>query len=162
MADRLKSRLRAGTVSTPLGEMTVVAGEVGIVATYFGKVQIVAEPAGRELRAATREIESYFAGKLRAFSAGVDLSFAGTDFSRRVIEATMAVPFNDLRTYGDIADEAGSPKAGRAAGSVLARCPIEIFVPCHRVVSSGRSLGGYGGHEERKAFLVGLEARLAR
>jgi methylated-DNA-[protein]-cysteine S-methyltransferase len=53
---------------------------------------------------------------------------------------------------------AGSPRGGRAAGNALNRCPIELFVPCHRVVHAGGSIGGYGRHTERKRFLIALEA----
>ncbi|MGH2679881.1 MAG: MGMT family protein, partial [Actinomycetota bacterium] len=49
---------------------------------------------------------------------------------------------------------------GRAAGSALARCPIELFVPCHRVVRAGPSLGSYGGYDERRLFLLRLEGAL--
>ena len=53
---------------------------------------------------------------------------------------------------------AGSPRGGRAAGTALARCPIELFVPCHRVVHAGGTIGGYGRHTDRKRFLIALEA----
>ncbi len=158
-------RLRFATAPTPLGDLTVVATDDRVFATFFGEEAVDratamgGEPDRRGLAPVVDELDAYFAGRLRAFSTPVDTSFASEGFARRVIEATLAVPYGDLRTYGDIADGAGAPRAGRAAGSVLARCPVEIFVPCHRVVSAGRSLGGYGAHPERKAFLVELEAR---
>jgi methylated-DNA-[protein]-cysteine S-methyltransferase len=161
-------RLRYAVAATPLGELIVVAAESGVAATFFGDAgeddaaALGAHPDRRGLGGALDELGAYFAGELRSFTTPVDRSFASEGFPRRVIDATLAVPYGELRTYGDIADAAGAPRAGRAAGSVLARCPVEIFIPCHRVVSAGRSLGGYGAHPERKAFLVELEARAER
>ena len=64
-------------------------------------------------------------------------------------------------TYGDVAAAAGAARGGRAAGSTLARCPIELFVPCHRVVRAGPRLGSYGRHDDRRRFLPRLEGALA-
>ena len=61
-----------------------------------------------------------------------------------MLEVVATIPFGELWTYGDVAGMAGSPRAARAAGSALAACPIELFVPCHRVVHAGGTIGGYG------------------
>ena len=155
--------LRFAVADTPLGQIVDVVSEDGIVATLVGEGhEIAALRDPRGLAPVVKELDAYFAGRLRRFATPVDLSFAPEGFARRVIQTTLAVPYGELRTYGDIADAAEAPRAGRAAGSVLARCPIEIFVPCHRVVSAGKSLGGYGAHPERKAFLVNLEAGVSK
>ncbi len=83
-----------------------------------------------------------------------DLSLVGEGFGRRVLEVVATIPFGELWTYGDVAGMAGSPRAARAAGSALAGCPIELFVPCHRVVHAGGTIGGYGRHEDRKRWLL--------
>ena len=70
------------------------------------------------------------------------------------------IPYGQMWTYGDVAAAAGVARGGRAAGSALARCPIELFVPCHRVVRAGPSLGSYGRHDERRRFLLRLEGAL--
>jgi methylated-DNA-[protein]-cysteine S-methyltransferase len=70
-----------------------------------------------------------------------DLRLVGTPFARSVLEVTQTIPFGEMWTYGDVAAHAGRPGAARAAGSALARSPIELFVPCHRVVPAGPSLG---------------------
>jgi methylated-DNA-[protein]-cysteine S-methyltransferase len=152
------------TVATPLGPFTIVVGEGGVIATTFGAsaaersraddaASPVAEMAGREVRA-------YFAGRLRAFRTPVDLSSVGDGFARRVLELVRTIPFGELWTYGDVAAAAGAARGGRAAGSALSRCPIELFVPCHRVVRADRSLGSYGGHDERRRALLELEGSL--
>ncbi len=100
------------------------------------------------------EIDAYFAGRLRDFATPLDLGTLPDGFGRRVLEVTATIPFGELWTYGDVAGLAGSPRGGRAAGNALSHCPIELFVPCHRVVHAGGGIGGYGRHEERKRWLI--------
>lgn len=104
-----------------------------------------------------RELESYFSGRSRRFVARADLALVPRGFSRRVLKATARIPFGETATYGEIAEEAGSPRGARAAGNALNGNPVPLFVPCHRVVPASGGIGGYGGHEERKAFLLDLE-----
>jgi O-6-methylguanine DNA methyltransferase len=164
------TRFTTATVGTPLGPLAVVRSQDGIVATAFddgaGEADRDLEAVERTLgapvtpmtaRAADRlrrEVDGYFAGDAHALRSPVDLRLAATAFHRRVLEVTMAIPYGELRTYGDVADAAGSPRGGRAAGSALARCPVELWIPCHRVVHADGHLGGYGRHEDRKRFLV--------
>jgi methylated-DNA-[protein]-cysteine S-methyltransferase len=161
------------TVETPLGPFTAVRGEAGVVRTRFDDDDLGPDGADPDLeldvtddprRAAQirREIEAYFGGELRAFETPADLSAIGDGFPRRVLETVRTIPYGELWTYGDVAAAAGAARAGRAAGSALARCPIELFVPCHRVVRAGPSLGSYGRHPERRRFLLRLEGALPR
>ncbi len=107
-----------------------------------------------------REVDAYFRGTERAFATPVDLSLVPDGFRRRVLKATIAIPYGELVTYGDVAATAGSRRAGRAAGSALSHCPIELFVPCHRVVHAGGTIGGYGRHEDRKRWLLRHEGAI--
>jgi len=156
---------------TPLGPMTVVMGTDGVLATF--PTDDPGEPEALALKLDTtlgdtvtgsqrvrRELDAYFNGRLRRFETQVDLARFGNGFSRRVLDQTRSVPYGELRTYGDVAAAAGSPGAARAAGGALARCPIELFIPCHRVVGAGPSLGSYGGHDERRRFLLRLEGAI--
>lgn len=158
---------RAITVGTPLGSLTVVTTAAGVVATLFedddpgAAAENLERRLGGGLRDSPRElagiraqVESYFEGRVRAFDAPVDFRLGGEGFSRRVLEVTAAIPFGELWTYGDVAAAAGSPGGGRAAGNALSRCWIELFVPCHRVVHSGGTVGGYGRHDDRKRWLL--------
>ena len=163
--------LSAVLADTPLGPMTVVLGNDGVLATFATDDPSDIEAFARSLGTSAgggaveadnvrRELDAYFSGRLRRFETRVDLSAVGDGFSRRALEATRSVPYGEMRTYGDIAAAAGTPRAARAAGGALARCPIELFVPCHRVVGAGPSLGSYGGQNERRRFLLRLEGAI--
>ena len=177
------TRLHAATVPSPLGELTIVCSPAGVVATRFadatgepGESEEGLDPIERALEgrspgtvaearamgdAARREARAYFARRSRTFSVPVDLVLVGSDFSRRVLATVATIPYGELWTYGDVAGMAGSPRAARAAGSALASCPIELFLPCHRVVHAGGTIGGYGRHEERKRWLLRHEGAIA-
>jgi methylated-DNA-[protein]-cysteine S-methyltransferase len=105
---------------------------------------------------AERQLNDYFAGKLRKFSLRFD--FAGTEFQKEVWRALAAIPFGETRSYGDIARQIGRPKAVRAVGAANGRNPISIIVPCHRVIGSNGKLTGFAGGLETKAFLLKAES----
>ena len=104
-----------------------------------------------------RQLDEYFAGARREFDLPLDWTLV-RGFARGVLEATARIPYGETRTYGEIAAEAGSPRAFRATGNALGSNPIAIVIPCHRVVASGGRIGGYGGGLDRKRLLLGLEA----
>jgi methylated-DNA-[protein]-cysteine S-methyltransferase len=81
----------------------------------------------------------------------------GTEFQRRVWAALQTIPYGETRSYGQIAEQIGSPAASRAVGLANGRNPISIIVPCHRVIGSSGGLTGYGGGIERKRALLELE-----
>jgi methylated-DNA-[protein]-cysteine S-methyltransferase len=103
-----------------------------------------------------RELDEYFERRRRTFSVPVDLSLV-QGFTRRILEETARIPFGSIVTYRDVATRAGNPLAVRAAGNALGSNPVPIVVPCHRVVRTGGSLGGYTGGLERKVELLRLE-----
>ena len=105
---------------------------------------------------ATGELKEYFAGRRDRFDVAVDLSGL-TPFTRSVLEATARVPFGRLDTYRGIATMVGNPTATRAVGNALGRNPVPVIVPCHRIVRSDHSLGGYTGGLAIKEHLLALE-----
>jgi methylated-DNA-[protein]-cysteine S-methyltransferase len=154
------------TIDTPLGPLMVFAGDAGVVRTVFvedgpsdGAILDATEDR-RKAAPIRREVEAYFGGVLRTFETPADLSETGDGFVRRVLETVRTIPYGQMWTYGDVAAASGAARGGRAAGSALARCPIELFVPCHRVVRAGPGLGSYGRHDERRRFLLRLEGAL--
>jgi methylated-DNA-[protein]-cysteine S-methyltransferase len=86
----------------------------------------------------------------------------GTAFERRVWAAISAIPFGQTRSYKQVAQEAGSPGAARAAGGACGRNPVPIIVPCHRVIASGGKLGGFSGGLDIKTVLLDLEKASVR
>jgi methylated-DNA-[protein]-cysteine S-methyltransferase len=172
------TRLHAATLPSPLGELTILCSPTGVVATIFdgearddevariersleGRLGDAAADARTLAATARREARAYFTHRGRAFTVPADLSLVGSAFSRRVLGTVATIPYGELWTYGDVAGMAGSPRAARAAGSALASCPIELFVPCHRVVHAGGTIGGYGRHEDRKRWLLRHEGAIA-
>ncbi|HEX9076970.1 MAG TPA: methylated-DNA--[protein]-cysteine S-methyltransferase [Anaerolineae bacterium] len=106
-----------------------------------------------------RELREYAEGRGRSFSVALDL--AGVKpFQRAVLAAIGKIPFGETRTYGWVAREIGNPKAARAVGQALHNNPIPIIIPCHRVIASDGSLGGYGGGLPMKQRLLKLEGAM--
>jgi methylated-DNA-[protein]-cysteine S-methyltransferase len=103
-----------------------------------------------------RELDEYFEGRRRDFDLPIDWALA-TEFTRRILQATAAIPFGQTSTYGKVAAQAGNPKASRAAGRALGSNPIPIVVPCHRVVGTNGQLTGYTGGLHRKIALLQIE-----
>ncbi len=148
---------------SPVGELTLVADDRGLAAILWEndrpdrvRLGTLEEKADHPVLVETeRQLGEYFAGERRAFD--VPLSFAGTDFQKRVWAALLAIPFGETRSYGEIADQLGAPGASRAVGAANGRNPISIIAPCHRVVGSNGKLTGFAGGLEAKAFLLDLE-----
>lgn len=113
------------------------------------------EPGTDALAAIRSQLERYFAGSLRRFD--VPLSIVGTEFQRRVWEALRQIPFGSTVSYARLAARIGRPAATRAVGTANGANRLAIVVPCHRVIASNGSLGGYGGGLERKRRLLELE-----
>ena len=151
------------TIWSPVGELTLVADDRGLAAILWEndrpdrvRLGTLEEKADHPVLVETeRQLGEYFAGERRAFD--VPLSFAGTDFQKRVWAALLAIPFGETRSYGEIADQLGAPGASRAVGAANGRNPISIIAPCHRVVGSNGKLTGFAGGLEAKAFLLDLE-----
>ena len=119
---------------------------------------MIVEAAG-PLEPLRRELDDYFCGRRQSFELTLDWSLIGP-FGRRVLRATADIPYGGVLSYAEVAAEAGSPRGSRAAGNALGSNPIPIVIPCHRVLRSGGSLGGYGGGVERKRWLLELEGAL--
>ena len=101
---------------------------------------------------AQKELRSYLSGRSRSFSTPCDLRGLPA-FTHAVLKAAAQIPYGEVRSYPWLAQRLGKPKAARAVGNALARNPIPIIIPCHRVVRSNGTLGGY-------ALGTGLKKRL--
>jgi methylated-DNA-[protein]-cysteine S-methyltransferase len=104
-----------------------------------------------------RELDAYFRGDLRTFTQEIALT-GGTAFQRAVWAALRAIPFGEVRSYRRLAAYLGRPRASRAVGQALRRNPLPLALPCHRVISSKGSLGGFSCGIARKEWLLAHEA----
>lgn len=104
---------------------------------------------------AAAQLGEYFAGKRRAFELAI--APVGTDFQLRVWRALQTIPYGAVRNYGDIARAVGQPGAARAVGQANGCNPLPIVIPCHRVIASDGTIGGYSGGLAIKHRLLALE-----
>ncbi len=102
------------------------------------------------------ELNSYFQGKASSFRQKIKF-LIGTDFEKRVWSIIKDIPFGETRTYKWVAEKIGKPSAMRAAGQALSKNPIPIVIPCHRVIESDGSIGGYSSGVNIKRRLLELE-----
>ena len=142
-----------------LRHLTFVRGEDDFLEHLLVEHGDVAILKSAELDEVRRALDRYFAGKRLDFDLAVDLGDLAP-FHRRVLNATARVPAGRVATYTQIAARAGSPKASRAAGNALHNNPVAIVVPCHRVLRTDGSLGGYGGGLPIKEWLLRHEGAL--
>jgi methylated-DNA-[protein]-cysteine S-methyltransferase len=161
------------THDSPLGPLTVVVTPRGLLQlSYAGEpieaqLDEIAERISRRILAAPertdavrRQLDEYFAGARRGFDLPLDWRLV-RGFAGAVLRATATIPFGAVSTYREVATEAGSPNAYRAAGNALGSNPIPIVVPCHRVLHAGGGLGGYTGGLDRKRYLLTIEGVLS-
>lgn len=132
---------------SPLGDLLVVTNERGVFRLRMpaGAADDPLDEAPERDDTVARQLDEYFAGSRRSFDAIVDLSSAHAQhFGRRVFETLACeVPWGETVTYGELADIVGAPRAARAVGNVMAHNPVQILLPCHRVVAAN-GIGGYG------------------
>ncbi len=154
-------------VDAPFGSLVVAGTEAGLVHLSFDDVDATLEwladrlsprvlAAPEWLDSVRRQLDEYFAGRRRQFDLAIDWALS-RGFGLEALLELIRVPFGEVVTYGDLARLAGRPRAARAVGTAMAKNPIPIVVPCHRVVPAAGGLGGYGGGVDTKRFLLGLE-----
>jgi methylated-DNA-[protein]-cysteine S-methyltransferase len=141
------------TVPTPVGRLSLIEQNGRLTQLGWSGTDAVDETP--LLVEARRQLAAYFAGRLRKFDLPLELD--GSPFCRSVWQAMQRIPYGETRSYGEIAHETSS--APRAVGGACAKNPIAIIVPCHRILGSGRGIGGYSGGEglATKQFLLSLE-----
>jgi methylated-DNA-[protein]-cysteine S-methyltransferase len=106
------------------------------------------------------QLQRYFSGERVGFDIPLDIPQA-TAFQQEVWKAAAAIPYGETRSYAWIAKRIGRPRAARAVGQALGANPLPVLIPCHRVISSAGTLGGFSGGLSMKRQLLGLESRRA-
>ncbi len=152
---------------SPVGPLVIGVSEKGLAIIEFDSGEF---PKGRLAQSAhwqessnrtaqvVRELQEYFEGKRREFT--VPLALQGTDFQMKCWKALLKISYGKTKTYADIARMVDSPRGFRAVGMANHDNPIPIIVPCHRVLASDGTLGGYGGGLDVKRKLLELEGAL--
>lgn len=141
-------------VRSPLGRLFVAVSDQGLCAIVYRQHEneFVADLTSRATlkkdssatSQVTAQLEEFFAGERKTFALPLDLS-ALTPFQRQVLTTTARIPFGAVWSYQCVAEKIGRSRASRAVGQALSRNPIPIVIPCHRVIASDGSLGGYCG-----------------
>lgn len=157
---------------TPVGPLWLASTERGLMAVKFGgtESEFLAElprsSRPRPVRSregvarAAEQVREYFRGERTAFDLPIDWTWM-SDFQRRVLTAALSVHRGQVTTYGEIARQIGRPGASRAVGQALGHNPVPIVLPCHRVLASNGSLGGYSGGLAIKIALLKMEGVLS-
>ena len=149
--------LTRAKVSSPVGPWTVEGTVAGVTQVYMPHEvaprasSTPSEPVAR----AAGQLEEYFAGRRRTFDVTLD-DTPSTPFQQQVWRVLRELPYGSVATYARVAELAGRPRAARAVGNANHANPWPVIVPCHRVVARN-GLGGYGGGEDVKRFLLRLE-----
>jgi methylated-DNA-[protein]-cysteine S-methyltransferase len=157
------------TADSPFGNLLLARTPQGLVRIALPNEDveaILADLAGRisprvleapaQFDEERRELDDYFEGRRHRFELPIDWQLSH-GFLLRAREGIAAIPYGETRTYTDLARGAGNERAVRAAGSACSRNPIPLVVPCHRVLRSDGSLGGYAGGLEMKERLLEME-----
>ncbi|WP_322003585.1 bifunctional DNA-binding transcriptional regulator/O6-methylguanine-DNA methyltransferase Ada [Paraburkholderia tropica] len=162
--------IRFANAATPLGRVLIAATEKGICRIAFGddgdaltaslradfeNARCVEDVAA--LAPFVAQIDAYLHGRRERFELPLDV--APTAFQQRVWDALQHIPYGETRSYTQIAEALGAPRAVRAVASACASNPVALAIPCHRVVQKGGSLAGYRWGITRKAALLDAEAR---
>ena len=144
-------------VPSPVGPWGVEGTDGAITAIYQPGERHAASKGTppRAVQLAATQLKEYFDGTRRHFDV-VMSDVKSTEFQRDVWNALVEIPYGEVRTYGDVALGVGRPLASRAVGNANHLNPFPILIPCHRVVSS-TGIGGYGGGDQVKRYLLELE-----
>ena len=140
------------TMNTPVGTLVIQASAQGITKVDFietGKSKVHRNEITTRCK---QQLQEYFDGKRKSFDLPLDQQ--GTTFQKSIWNKLTDIPFGQAVSYRDIADMVNNPKAVRAVGAANGKNPISIIVPCHRVIGTDRTLTGYAGGLQRKAWLL--------
>ena len=158
------------TVDSPVGNLLLAATDIGLVRVAYAledhdrvlqalsdriSPRILHHPA--RLDAVARELDEYFAGRRHTFDVTLDWRLS-SGFRAIVLQHLADIDYGHTATYATVAQLAGRPNAFRAVGTACSTNPMPVIVPCHRVVKSDGTMGGYLGGADAKSILLRLEA----
>lgn len=147
--------------SSPMGAILLLGTERGLCGLYLDtaqkphKIPATTTRNDERFKEIVQQLEEYFAGKRRKFAIKLDLQ--GSEFQKIVWQELYKIPFGTIISYKELATRIGKPVAYRAVGTANGKNPISIVIPCHRVIASDGTLGGYGWGLDYKRKLLQLE-----
>ncbi|MEF9475843.1 MAG: methylated-DNA--[protein]-cysteine S-methyltransferase [Candidatus Mariimomonas ferrooxydans] len=144
------------TFESPVGLLYLIFSKKSLVGISFNKPDNAAFKKGSAPEGFIKELEDYFKGTDKGFNQTTRF-LKGTDFEKRVWSCLKDIPFGETRTYKWIAEKTGNPSATRAVGQALSKNPILIVLPCHRIIESDGSPGGYSSGKNIKIRLLEME-----
>lgn len=144
------------TLESPVGRLYMVFNRNCLVGVLFHSPSEIPLRSNRATALVKKELAEYFRNERREFSCSAAF-VEGTDFEKKVWSTLKEIPYGETRSYKWLAERLGVPKAARAVGNALAKNPIPIIFPCHRIIESGGALGGYTPGTEIKRRLLGIE-----
>lgn len=158
MLKELGKMIKGYSYKTRVGELTILENDGFLVEIAFGKSS--EKPYRKEetsiVKSAYRQIEDYLNGKRKSFD--LPLKPEGTEFQRLVWAALLDIPHGQTRSYQEVAEKIGRPKAYRAVGLANNKNPLPIIIPCHRVIGKDGKMVGYAGGLDIKEKLLSVEA----
>ncbi|ARK29096.1 methylated-DNA--[protein]-cysteine S-methyltransferase [Halalkalibacter krulwichiae] len=163
-------------MNSPLGALTIVATDKGVCHIHFGeltkcmatlKAWLTKQgrkgdliPCENTLKPICEQLQQYFSGERTRFSVPLDL--CGTEFQKKVWNTLSEIEYGETKSYKEIAQKVGAPKAVRAIGGANNQNPVPIIIPCHRVIGSNGNMVGYGGGLDKKELLLSLEGAIEK
>ena len=156
--------------NSPIGNILIAAVKEGVVKISFSDKSpeelenYCQKRLGSEVhqgsdftKYAKQQILKYLEGESQSLDFPV--IHLNSPFRQKVLEAERNIPYGETRSYGEVAKMVNNPRASRVVGSANAKNPLPLYFPCHRIISSNGSLGGYGGGLGVKKYLLDLEAK---
>ncbi len=144
------------TFESPLGSIYLVFNAAMLTGLSFDRPKGIPPKETSATALVKEELTEYFAGERRDFTCRTAFT-GGTDFEKLVWNALKDVPYGETRTYKWMAEKIGKPHAFRAVGQALGKNPIAIIFPCHRIIESDGTLGGYSSGTDLKRRLLEME-----
>ena len=147
---------------SPLGKLLLTCTEEGLTGIYMNREAPDRPDDHPVLHQTVQWLDAYFRGEAPAVE--VPLNLKGTDFQKQIWNILLTIPYGQLRSYGEIAEEmavrSGKQKmSAQAVGQAVGKNPVSILIPCHRVVGSNGKLTGYAGGIDKKIWLLRHEGR---
>ena len=151
-----------GAIDSPFGRLWLTASEKGLKGVCWSRLDVPAAGEAKNskkeralLKKAAAQLQQYFSGRRKKFELPLDME--GTSFQKAVWRALINIGHGRTLSYKDVAARIGRPRAVRAVGSANGKNPLCVIVPCHRVIASDGSIGGYSGGLRIKRDLLRLE-----